>query len=112
MKSVAVDHGKRIESLEMAVPKDANAAVIMPTVAEPEAVPVVTMPIIASRPLPKDAARQRKRPLLPIELPQTSHTEAVKIEAFGRSVNDPTDSISRKYMNADQLHAAKKSTRL
>ena len=117
MKSDADDHGKRIELLEMA---GTQASMIMSTIVEPEPVPAVTMPIIVShslipkepRPLPKDAAKLRKRPLLPIELPPALHSEVVKIEPFGHSVHDLTESMSRKYMNADQLHAAKKSTRI
>ena len=95
MKSVSDDHDKRIVSLEAVGIQEA---------------PV--LPIIAARPSsrallpaePKDAAKQRKRPMLPIELPQTSHTEV------GHSVHDMTESISRKYMSASQLKQSGKKS--
>ena len=106
MKSVADGHDKRIETLETT---RSQAAVIIPTVVPPEPA-AAGMPIIVQRPLPKEAAKQRKRPLLPIELPPALHSEVVKIEPIGHSVHGLTESMSRKYMSASKLKQSGKKS--
>ena len=101
MKSKSDDHEGRLILLETA-PEQIQTK----TIADAE--PVPQFPTIVRT----TATKARKRPVLPIDIPSPHLPDPIKIEAFGRSVNDPTESISRKYMNADQLHAAKKSTRI
>ena len=101
MKSVSDDHDKRIVSLET---QEAPTLPIIAASASHSLIPK------EPRPLPKDAAKQRKRPLLPIEIPAPHLPDPIKIEAFGRSVNDPTESISRKYMSASQLKQSGKKS--
>ena len=100
MKSSVDTHEKRIETLE----KRPARVEIHERVQMPLETPA--LPIIAATP-----TRQRKKPL-PIEIPTRNPSPAIKVESFGHSVNDPTESISRKYMNAQQIHEAKKSTRV
>ena len=109
MKSKADEHEGRLIFLETA-PEQIQAKTVV------DAEPMPQFPTIVRT----AATKARKRPVLPIDVP-SSHSllpaephlpDPIKIEAFGRSVNDPTESISRKYMNADQLHASKKSTRI
>ena len=61
MRAQAVDHDRRIETLETQ-PKAVEAPTVMPIIASHSLLPK------EPRPLPKDAAKQRKRPLLPIEM--------------------------------------------
>ena len=107
MKSKADEHEGRLILLETTPeqiqPKTVvNAESVLPTIV-------------------KTTAKTKRKPALPLEIPSSRSLlpaephlpDPVRVPSpFGRSVNDPTESISRKYMNADQLHASKKSTRI
>jgi len=101
LKSSSVAHDKRIETLEKKEP----VTTIQVRVPEP-VLPIIAPPKVAPKTM------QRKRPLLPIEIPSPHLSEPIKIEPFGHSVHDMTESVSRKYMNATQIHESKKSTRV
>ena len=113
MTSKAADHEGRLILLETAPEQPKSVAAAEPV---PQSETLQQLPTII-----RTAAKTKRKPVLPIEIPPSLLPDPVRVpsshshppaEPFGRSVNDPTESISRKYMNADQLHAAKKSTRI